>query len=162
MMSGMARPLRPSELGPRLAGVYQVLGPLYRAAQRRVETDEPVMGMSVGVRAVLDELTLQAPATVPELARRLGLSRQFVQRMVNDARDAHWVTLLENPAHARSSLIDLSGRGESAIHDVHEREHELMGRVGGRLTAQDVETTLRVLREMLATLERLETEPPAQ
>ncbi len=157
----MPRPLTTDELGPRLATVYQVLGPLYRRVLRRVESDQPVMGMSVGVRAALDELTLAAPATVPDLARRLDLSRQFVQRSVNDARDAGWVTLADNPAHKRSSLVDLTAAGRRAIGRVHTREQALMGRVGGDLTAADVDTTLRVLREMLAAVERLENEEPA-
>ena len=152
----MAAPLRPSELGPRLALVYQVVGPLYRRVQRRVEHDEPVMGMSVGVRAVLDELRREAPATVPELARRLDLSRQFIQRMVNDARAARWVETTANPAHRRSSLLVLTPAGEQVIDRVVTREHELLSHVGGELTAHDIDTTLRVLREMLAGLDRLD------
>lgn len=155
-MAGMARPLTPAELGPRLATVYQVLGPLYRRVLRRVEADQPEMGMSVGVRAVLDELEVASPATVPDLARRLDLSRQFVQRSVNDARDVAWVELVDNPAHRRSSLVEITWAGLAAIQRVHEREQALMGLVGGDLTAEDIDTTLRVLREMLAAIERLD------
>ena len=149
--------LPPERLGERLAEVYLVVGPLYRRVLRRVEQDQPVMGMSVGVRAVLDELRRTGPATVPEVARRQDLSRQFVQRMVNDALGQGWAEAIVNPAHRRSSLIRLTAAGTAAIDAVVSREHALMSRVGGDLTDADVDTTLRVLREMLAALGDLES-----
>lgn len=153
----MTTPLPPTDLGVRLAEVYHVVGPLYRAAQRHVASTEPVMGMSVGVRAVLDSLRRDSPATVPDLARRLDLSRQFVQRMANDAHDAGWLDFRRNPAHRRSSLLTTTAAGDRAIRRVLDREHGLLGHVGGNLTADDVDTTLRVLHEMLAAVNRLDT-----
>jgi len=151
----MTKPLTPAQLGPRLAEVYAVLGPLYRAVARQVELDEERMGMSVGVRAVLDELNRDSSLTVPAIARRLSLSRQFVQRMVNDALQAGWVTRHPNPTHQRSHLLALTPAGEAAIRAVLAREHALMGQVGGELTEQEVRTTIRVLGEMLRAVERL-------
>ncbi|WP_298331408.1 MarR family winged helix-turn-helix transcriptional regulator [Haloactinopolyspora sp.] len=150
------RPLPPDELGLRLAEVYRVVGPLYRRALRRVERDQPAMGMSVGVRAVLDELRRTGALTVPGLARRLDLSRQFVQRMVNDAHTATWVELRANPAHRRSSLVTITPAGEAAIDRVARREHELMSQVGGGLTRGEIDATLRVLGEMLAALDAVD------
>jgi DNA-binding MarR family transcriptional regulator len=152
----MAGAVEPSRLGVRLAEVYRLLGPLYRQVQRRVEADEPVMGMSTGVRAVLDELAQVRQATVPALAARLGISRQFVQRMVNDAIAARWVVRGDNPAHRRSSLLALTPDGRRAIGAVLDREHELMGRTPGALTDDDIDTTLRVLAAMRAALDALE------
>jgi DNA-binding MarR family transcriptional regulator len=149
-------PLPPQRLAERLAEVYLVVGPLYRRVLRRVEQDQPVMGMSVGVRAVLDELRRAGPATVPDVARRQDLSRQFVQRMVNDAMAEGWAEAVTNPAHRRSSLIRLTAAGRVAIDAVVRREHDLMGRIGGDLTDADIDTTLRVLHEMLSGLAALE------
>ena len=50
-------PLPPEELGPRLAEVYAVLGPLYRRVARLVEHDSPRNGLSIGVRAVHSQCT---------------------------------------------------------------------------------------------------------
>lgn len=146
-------PLPPDRLGPRLAEVYAVLGPLYRRVARLVEHDSPRNGLSIGVRAVLERLELTGTAeTVPQIARTLELSRQFVQRMVNDALELGFVALKPNPAHRRSSLVELTDAGRAAINALQRREHEAMGRVGGELTDADVETTLRVLRHMLAAV----------
>ncbi len=111
------------------------------------------MGMSVGVRAVLDQLRRGGDLTVPQMARDQDLSRQFVQRMVNDARDAGWVELVDNPAHRRSSLVHLTTAGARAIGAVAHREHEMLRQVGGNLTDEEIDATLRVLTQMLAALD---------
>jgi DNA-binding MarR family transcriptional regulator len=149
-------PLPPDALADRLAEVYLVVGPLYRKVSRVVEHAQPVMGMSVGVRAVLDQLRRGGDLTVPQMARDQDLSRQFVQRMVNDARDAGWVELVDNPAHRRSSLVRLTGAGARAIAAVIGREHELLRQVGGGLTGAEVDATLRVLTQMLVALDEVD------
>nr|WP_246211806.1 MarR family winged helix-turn-helix transcriptional regulator [Phytoactinopolyspora alkaliphila] len=114
--------------------------------------------MSVGVRAVLDQLRRRGALTVPDMARDQDLSRQFVQRMVNDARAAGWVDVVENPAHRRSHLIRLTPSGEDAIGAVAAREHGLLRRVGGDLTGTEIDATLRVLTEMLSAIDTIERE----
>jgi DNA-binding MarR family transcriptional regulator len=143
-------------LAVRLAEVYLVVGPLYRKVLRAVDRDQPVMGMPVGVRAVLDQLRREGPRTVPAMAREQDLSRQFVQRMVHHAADGGWVRSVPNPEHRRSQLIRLTAAGEGAIDAVHAREHALLRDVDGGLTAADVTATLRVLRAMEAALDRVE------
>lgn len=155
----MPTPLEPDDLADRLAEVYVAIGPVYRKVARIVERDQAVMGMSVGVRNVLDQLHRSGPLTVPQMARAQDLSRQFVQRMVNDARDSGFAEIADNPEHRRSSLIHLTADGRTAIEAVAAREHRLMGRVGGDLTAAELDATLRVLHHMLAGLETIEREP---
>ncbi|MER7014200.1 MarR family winged helix-turn-helix transcriptional regulator [Saccharopolyspora sp. NPDC000359] len=154
-------PLPPEQLGPRLAEIYAVLGPLYRKVAQLVEHESPRGGLSIGVRAVLERLEMAGTAeTVPQIARTLELSRQFVQRMVNDALAQGYVALKPNPAHRRSSLVALTDTGLAAINALQRREHETMGRVGGDLTDSDLRTTLRVLRHMLDAVPDPGTEDP--
>lgn len=150
---GVSDVLRHDALAARLAEVYLVVGPLHRKVSRVVERQEPVMGMSAGVRAVLEQLRRDGDVTVPAIAASQELSRQFVQRMLHEARDAGLVELVGNPRHRRSSLVRLTPQGRSAITAVTDREHRLMARVAGDLTDADVDTTLRVLRAMLAGLD---------
>ncbi|MFF0990256.1 MarR family winged helix-turn-helix transcriptional regulator [Kocuria nitroreducens] len=149
----MSDSLSPDALAARLAEIYLVVGPLYRKASRVVEREQPVMGMSVGVRAVLEQLQRDGEVTVPTIAASQELSRQFVQRMVHEAREAGLVELVGNPRHRRSSLVRLTPEGHSAIAAVTDREHRMMARVAGHLTDADIDTALRVLRSMLAGLE---------
>ena len=151
--------LRGEELARALADVYEVVGPLYRRVYRRVERDAPIEGVSLGVRAVLERIDAHGRETVPQIGRALALSRQFVQRMVNDAAAAGYVELQPNPAHRRSSLVALTEAGREAIAAVKAREYAALGRVGdGAIARADVEATLRVLRQLLAAVEEVSVE----
>ncbi|MFJ5259928.1 MarR family winged helix-turn-helix transcriptional regulator [Streptomyces sp. NPDC088387] len=146
-------PLPPDDLGLRLREVFDLVGPLYRRVHRKVEQSEAVEGLSVGVRAVLDLLYRNGPSTVPQMGRAQAISRQFVQRMVNEAAERGLAEAVPNPAHRRSSLIRLTDDGRSAITAVLAREHTLLREVGGELTGADVTACVRVLGEVLRILD---------
>lgn len=138
--------------GDRLAEVFDVLGPLYRRGVRAVEQG----GMPVGVRAVLDALSACGPMTVPALGRRLALSRQFVQRSVNDAADRAWVCTRENPAHRRSVLVELTDHGQRTLAEMRARERGALADLEADLDPADLDACLRVLRTLS---ERLVDDP---
>ncbi|MFD9602166.1 MarR family transcriptional regulator [Streptomyces sp. NBC_01224] len=148
-MSDTNRGVASEEQNSRLAEVFDLVGPLYRRTQRKVEQDISVQGLSVGVRAVLSLLHEHGPMTVPEMGRAQALSRQFVQRMVNDATALGLVESAPNPAHKRSSLNRLTQRGREAITAVIERERAILSRVGSDLTDAEVDACLRVLSRLL-------------
>jgi DNA-binding MarR family transcriptional regulator len=135
--------------GARLAEVFDVLGPLYRRGVRAVEQGSGEgADMPVGVRAVLDALAGGGPTTVPALGRALALSRQFVQRSVDDAAGRSWVRTRENPAHRRSVLVELTAEGDEVLAGVRATErHELAGLAEG-LDPADLDACLRVLRRI--------------
>jgi DNA-binding MarR family transcriptional regulator len=139
----------PDERTVRLAEVFDVVGPLYRRTMRKVEQDAPAHGLSVGVRAVLSLLSGNGPMTVPQMGRAQALSRQFVQRMVNEAAARSLVEAVANPAHKRSSLIRLTADGAAAIAAVTGHERALLRPAGGDLTDSDITACLRVLRRLL-------------
>lgn len=140
----------------RLAEVFNVVGPLYRRAQRKVEQDMSAKGLSVGLRAVLDMLREHGPMTVPQMGRAQALSRQFVQRTVNDAAARGLVESMPNPAHKRSSLIALTDRGLAAVTDVVDRERAVFARAGLDLTEGEVDACLRVLTRLLALVDNVD------
>ena len=140
----------------RLAEIYLLVGPLYRRAHRHVEVSLQAHGVSVGVRAILDLLLRGGAMTVPQLGRAQSLSRQFVQRMVNEAVAAGLVELTENPAHRRSRLVGLTATGRTAIEGVAAREHAQLADVGADLTADDLAACARVLTRMLDGLAELD------
>lgn len=140
----------------RLADVYLLVGPLYRRVLREVEEAGPRNHVSAGVRAVLDQLRRNGPMTVPAVGRSQSLSRQFVQRMVNDAHAAGLVEQTENPRHRRSKLIALTAEGGAVIDEITGREHERLRAVAERVHADDVEATLRVLATMVESLAEIE------
>ncbi|MEU8996138.1 MarR family transcriptional regulator [Streptomyces caniferus] len=151
-MNETDRGLASEELTDRLTEVFDLVGPLYRRTQRKVEQDVSVEGVSVGVRAVLNLLREHGPMTVPQMGRAQALSRQFVQRMVNDATAHGLVESAPNPAHKRSSLIQLTEQGQFAITTVIDRERAVLRQVGGDLTDAEVDACLRVLSRLLELL----------
>ncbi|TXS61140.1 MarR family transcriptional regulator [Streptomyces sp. me109] len=148
-MSAPESPLPPDEAGSRLMEVFALVGPLYRRVHRKVEQEAARRGLSVGVRAVLDLLREHGPMTVPDMGRAQSISRQFVQRMVNDAAANALVEAVPNPAHARSSLIRLTDTGRTAIEAVVAQEHAVLRTAAADLTTGDVDTCVRVLSRML-------------
>ncbi|GGO77556.1 MarR family winged helix-turn-helix transcriptional regulator [Nonomuraea cavernae] len=155
-MSDTERAQASEELTDRLMEVFDLVGPLYRRAQRKVEQDAPIEGLSVGVRAVLNMLREHGPMTVPQMGRAQALSRQFVQRMINDAAARHLVESVPNPAHQRSSLIRLTEEGRAAITAVMARERAVLSQIGGDLTEAEVATCIRVLSRLLQLVDNVD------
>lgn len=149
--------MSPSSIDDRaeqLSEVYLLVGPLYRRVLRVVERAEVENRVSVGVRAVLDQLRRHGPMTVPQIGRSQSLSRQFVQRMVNEA--GVLVELVDNPAHRRSRLVRLTDDGRALITAIAAREHRHLRAVAELVTDADVAGTREVLRHMLDALEEIE------
>jgi len=136
----------PSATPDELARIFDLLGPLYRQAVRNLEQES---GIPVGVRAVLDLLRVREALTVPRIADVLGLSRQFVQRCVNDAEAAGWVTLRPNPAHQRSSLVAVTDLGRDLVGRIRAGEAESLGPVAAAMSHDDVAACVRILTQLL-------------
>ena len=65
--------------------------------------------------------------TVPQIARRLGVSRQNVQRVVNDIVAEGLATYEPNPDHKASPLVTLTNTGARALDRINtavEGDHE--------------------------------------
>ncbi|MGW1377879.1 MarR family winged helix-turn-helix transcriptional regulator [Streptomyces sp. NPDC002446] len=128
-----------------LYGVIRRLWPLHRTVVRAVERELTGTGLTAGEHALLDALRSEGPRTVPQLARSMGLDRQPVQRWVNHAAELGLVVTAPNPAHRRSSLIELTAEGAAAIRRIQDFESTELRRRLADLPADDVRTTLRVL-----------------
>ena len=67
----------------------------------------------------------EAARTVPQIARRMGMTRQGVQRVADLLVDEGLVACVRNPDHARSPLLRLTAHGrrvEQQLGDVAEAE----------------------------------------
>ena len=135
----------PSPPEDLLYDVIRRLWPLHRTVVRAVERELVGTGMTAGEHALLDALRTEGPRTVPQLARSLGLDRQPVQRWVNHAAELGLVVTAPNPAHRRSSLIQLTSEGSAVMHGIQGFEAAKLRRVLADLSAADVTTALRVL-----------------
>lgn len=66
----------------------------------------------------------EAPATVAEIARRMGLTRQNVQRIADCLAIDGFVTTTANPAHRRAKLYSLTPHGRTVMEEVTRRQAE--------------------------------------
>lgn len=55
------------------------------------------------------------PLTVAQIGRRMGLSRQNVQRIANDLAAAGFLRFQSNPDHKRAKLVAPTAKGDQAL-----------------------------------------------
>jgi DNA-binding MarR family transcriptional regulator len=88
--------------------------------------------------------------TVPQVARRLGVTRQSVQRVANLLAAEELIESVTNPDNARSPLFRLSRRGEEVLAAIKRAADPWHRRVGEEISLED----LRQARAALAVLTR--------
>jgi DNA-binding MarR family transcriptional regulator len=110
-------------------------------------------GITAGMRGVLYDVARRGPQTVPQLARSRPVSRQHIQMLVNPLAERRFVELVDNPAHRRSRLVRLTGKGRRLVDRMRRREKRVLSLLGEGLTEsrlRSATTTMRVLRRRLA------------
>jgi DNA-binding MarR family transcriptional regulator len=88
------------------------------------------------------------PLTVPQIARRMGLTRQSVQASVNRLLGEALVEADENPDHRRSPLIRLTELGGGKYAALQRRQVSWINELAAGLKASELATAARVLREL--------------
>jgi DNA-binding MarR family transcriptional regulator len=95
------------------------------------------------------------PLTVAQIARTMGLTRQSVQRLVDELETAGIVRRTAHPESRRARLVALTDAGQSAYAEVEKRQRPWANRAALGVSRTALATTLRVLR---ALRERVEVE----
>lgn len=88
---------------------------------------------------------VNGPATVSEIARLRGLSRQNVQRIANRLATDGFIESLENPAHRRAKLFQLTPKGQETMAEVAKRQKHWANRASEAL---DLEMLTTVVSQM--------------
>jgi DNA-binding MarR family transcriptional regulator len=86
------------------------------------------------------------PLSVAQIARRMGLSRQAVQRVANDLDAAGLTTYRENPDHKRAKLVALTQQGELTYARADARQTVWVNTIGKGLNPARVAAAARLLR----------------
>ena len=134
-------------------GLYEVLRhvrPLHQYSAKAVADSLAEHEVTLGMRAVLERLG-DGPRTVPQVARSLWLPRQVVQRLADTAVRARLsCAFTDNPAHRRSRLAELTGRGREVFAEIHDRELADLRELADRLDPGDIEAAVRVISALTA------------
>lgn len=111
-------------------------------------------GLTAARWQVLGALALAERAlTVPQIARRMGLTRQAVQASVNRLRSAGLVDADENPDHRRSPLIRMTEIGAARYAALDRRQIRWVNELAAGLAHSELATTARVLQELSERLD---------
>jgi DNA-binding MarR family transcriptional regulator len=140
-------PQRPTAAGSALTeliiATFRLNGRLMEAAQEMAAEGDMTAAWWQVIGGVLDE-----PRTVAEIGRRMGMTRQGVQRIADLLVQRGLAEYRPNPAHRRAKLLACTEAGYWAVRRISLVQHPWADRVGAAVGADD-------LRAALATIQRL-------
>jgi DNA-binding MarR family transcriptional regulator len=102
---------------------------LFHALARWGEALHEGLGVTMPMRAVLELVLLGGSATVPDMARARGVSRQHIQQQVDPLLERGLLTRQDNPAHKRSSMIALTDKGRALIRSMRAKEIDVLAKM---------------------------------
>jgi DNA-binding MarR family transcriptional regulator len=116
------------------------------AVRRRSADLGAVVGQSQARWQLLSLVNAEGPWTVPHAARRLGITRQAVQRVANALVRDGLLATRPNPNHKSSPLIELTEEGRRMLGMTQPGASDWRSELAGALTPEDVAAARRVLR----------------
>ena len=96
------------------------------------------------------------PLSVAQIGRRMGVSRQSVQRIANDLEKLGFTEFAPNPDHARARLVVLTGQGQDALTEVNRLQSGWIGELGKDMDRDAIKNCLDLLHDMRSRSEDIE------
>jgi DNA-binding MarR family transcriptional regulator len=130
---------------------------LLLAAGDRLGADE---GLTSARWQVLGAIAVAGqPLTVPQIGRRMGLTRQSVHATVKRLVRDGLLELVPNADHRRSPFVALTDAGMTTYRSIDGRQAAWVNRLARGIGRADLATTRRVLDELCRRLEADATVP---
>lgn len=139
---------------PAGAEITNVLVEVIRLAEYFARTGEELArseGQTLARWLVLEALE-GGPRPVAEVARRLRLARQSVQRVADLLERDRLVVYETNPRHRRAKLARLTPAGRRVLSSIQRAQREWADRHGAEVGLGDLERAVKLLRRMRAIL----------
>ncbi len=92
----------------------------------------------------------------------MGLSRQAVQRLVNEMAMQDMVQFMPNPHHQRAKLVVMTANGKAVFDAAMDRQGPWADSLAIGLSADEVSTAFRVLRNLRNKLQHQNDLKPAE
>ncbi len=90
--------------------------------------------------------------TVSQIARKMGLTRQSVQRIVNELVKDSFLELIDNPRDRRAKLVGLTGKGEITMTEVDAAQALWINALSEDIAATEIRSALSLVREIVERL----------
>lgn len=92
-------------------------------------------------------------ATVPDIARKLGLHRQGIQRITDELVAEGLGHYLDNPHHRLSKLFVVTDQGSAALSEIHRAHTRWVDGIQAEVTEIDWRALNRELGELMRVLQ---------
>lgn len=152
------RPTQATEAGETLT---EVVLTTFRLNARLLDAAE-VMAAEGGLTAAWWQVlggVLDEPRTVAEIGRRMGMTRQGVQRVANLLVEHGLAEYRPNPAHRRAKLMACTEAGYWAIRRISLVQHPWADRVGAAIGPAELRSALDTMQRLVELLEDDESRP---
>lgn len=107
------------------------------------------LGLTSARWQVLGAIALSpVPLPVAHIARNMGLTRQAVQRVVDEMRAEGFLRLEPNPHHRRASLVTMTERGRVTYRAASERQERWADALVADLRPEAIEAAGVLLRDI--------------
>jgi DNA-binding MarR family transcriptional regulator len=127
---------------------FRLNGRLMEIAQERAGEGGLTAAWWQVLGGVLDE-----PRTVAEIGRRMGMTRQGVQRVADLLVERGLAEYRPNPAHRRAKLLACTEAGYWAIRRITLVQRPWADRVGADVGAAELRSALATMKRLVAVLE---------
>lgn len=145
---------QPAHLVPLIvADVYQLAGQFRGHGEDIAST----VGQTQARWQVLSAASAE-PRTVPQIARRLGVTRQNVQRIADVLVAEGWASFEPNPDHRTSPYLVLSAPGRAALDRLTQAAAAYHARIAARIDPAELAVVHRGLRLLIAALDSVEAD----
>ena len=104
------------------------------------------------------EMVAGEPATVAQVARSLGLTRQSIQRIADLLEEDGLTEYVDNPRHQTSKLVRLSRRGRQTLNEIQAAQRQWSNEVGARIGEANLRHASRVVDQLKRVLNEVEQE----
>ena len=140
---------------PHNSDLYQLLTAareVHALWQAQAARRTPAQSLTFAERGVLEILVRDGAQSVPGIARARLVSRQHIQKLVDELARKRLVELHPNPAHKTSPLVDATIDGERAYTVAASGEAETLSEIAPHLATENLGDALAALRALAEAL----------
>jgi DNA-binding MarR family transcriptional regulator len=137
------------------AALTDVILTTFRLNARLLEVAQ-VLGANGGLTAAWWQVlggVLDQPRSVAGIARRMGMTRQGVQRVADLLVERGLAEYRQNPDHRRAKLLACTEAGYWAIRRISLVQHPFANRIGAEVGAEPLQSALETMRHLVGVLE---------
>jgi DNA-binding MarR family transcriptional regulator len=88
------------------------------------------------------------PATVPQIARRMGITRQSVQRIADILNSEGLAYFIENKEHKKSKLLILTSKGKKVMDSIQKVQILWANKMGKKIGNSILKNAIRELEKI--------------